>query len=315
MRQAGTIPNQQDAQRFVDYLKTLGVNARAEEGASGSAVWVIDEDQIARGRQELSEFLAEPNAERYAKVAAAAAALRQEEAARAEQAKRNMIDMRRHWEAPAPRQIPLTLVLMLASIAVTVFTNFGHSEDSRLQEALKISATPDDQADPHTRGLEEIVEHHQLWRLVTPIFLHYTFFHLFGNMYWLYVLGGLIESRGGTLRFALLVLVAAVISNLAQYFNDELLMVAGLRATGSGGPNFGGFSGVVFATFGYVWVKSKYDPGSGMFMASGTAIIFLIWLFLCMTGAVGDIANSAHTVGLIVGMLLGLIPAKKRRRT
>jgi GlpG protein len=132
-------------------------------------------------------------------------------------------------------------------------------------------------------------------------------------MYWLYVLGGLIESRGGTLRFALLVLVAAVVSNLAQYFNDDLLMLAGLRPTGSGGPNFGGFSGVGFATFGYVWVKSKYDPGSGMFMASGTAIIFLIWLFLCMTGSMGNVANSAHVVGLLVGLLLGLIPAKRRR--
>jgi GlpG protein len=313
MRQAGTIPHQQDAQRFVDYLKTLGINARAEAGASGSIVWIIDEDQIARGRQELTEFLAEPNAERYAKVAAAAAALRQEEAARAEQAKRNLIDMRRHWEAPAPRQIPLTLLLMLVSIAVSVFTNFGHSEDPKLINVLKISATDDDRADPQSRGLEEVVEHGQVWRLLTPIFLHFGFFHLVGNMYWLYVLGGLIESRGGTLRFALLVLVAAVVSNLAQYFNDELLGVIYKGPIAGGGPNFGGFSGVGFATFGYVWVKSKYDPGSGMFMASGTAIIFLIWLFLCMTGAVGAVANTAHAVGLLVGLLLGLIPAKRRR--
>jgi membrane associated rhomboid family serine protease len=32
------------------------------------------------------------------------------------------------------------------------------------------------------------------------------------------------------------------------------------------------------------------------------------WLFLCMTGLVGNIGNWAHVVGLIVGILIVLTP-------
>jgi GlpG protein len=312
MRQAGTVPNQQDAQRLVDYLKTLGIDARADQGEGSSIVWVVDEDKTARGKQELADFLENPHHERYAKAAATAAELRKEEAARIEQARRNVIDMRRHWEAPSPRQVPLTMLLMLASIAISVATNFGEGNPA-LRDALFMSSTGDDLDNPQTRGLEEIVEQGQVWRLITPIFLHFGLLHLVGNMYWLYMLGGLIESRGGTLRFALLVLIAAVVSNLAQYFTGDLQSLVGLHTTELGGPGFGGFSGVGFAVFSYVWVKSKHDPGSGMFMAPGTAVFFLLWLFFCMTGAIGPVANTAHTAGLLVGMLLGLIPARRRR--
>lgn len=312
MRQAGSIPDHQHAQRFVDFLKTLGINARADKGEAGSTVWIIDEDQIDRGKQELADFLLHPEDERYVKAGTAAAALRREDAARVAQAKRNMIDMRRHWDAPSPGRIPLTLLLMFVSIAVAVLTGFGDSNPD-LQAKLKMSATPGDLDNPVTRGLEEVVERGEIWRLFTPIFLHFGLLHVAFNMYWLYLLGGLIESRVGWWRLALLVVVAAATSNLGQYFSGDLIALIGGQSTEAGGPNFGGFSGVGCALFGYVWLKSKYDPGSGMFMAPQSAVIFLLWLFLCMFGVVGNIANTAHLVGLVVGLLLGLIPAGRRR--
>ena len=33
--------------------------------------------------------------------------------------------------------------------------------------------------------------------------------------------------------------------------------------------------------------------------------LFLAWLLICMTGAVGPIANHAHAFGLISGMVIG----------
>jgi GlpG protein len=139
----------------------------------------------------------------------------------------------------------------------------------------------------------------QVWRLVTPIFLHFGILHLVFNMFWLRDLGGMIELRRGTWRLALIVLAAAVIPNLAQYF--------------WAGPFFGGMSGVVYALFGYVWIKGRYEPHLGLGVSQETAFIMLAWLVLCMTGWVGDIANAAHVAGLVVGVVIAYLPIGVRR--
>jgi GlpG protein len=35
-------------------------------------------------------------------------------------------------------------------------------------------------------------------------------------------------------------------------------------------------------------------------------MMMLLWLVLCMTGVMGPIANAAHVVGLVVGIVFGL---------
>ena len=78
-------------------------------------------------------------------------------------------------------------------------------------------------------------------------------------------------------------------------------------------------SGVVYALFGYVWIKSKFDPGDGLFIDQSTAIILLAWFFLCFTMPVGTlsgggVANFAHAGGLISGALWGYISAARWNR-
>ena len=80
-----------------------------------------------------------------------------------------------------------------------------------------------------------------------------------------------------------------------------------------GAPAFGGMSGVVYGLFGYVWIKSTFCPEPGFATSQGTVIILLGWLFLCMTGAIGPIANIAHVVGLVVGMAVAYVPSFWRR--
>ncbi len=121
-------------------------------------------------------------------------------------------------------------------------------------------------------------------------------------MMWLYQLGGLIELRKGKWKMAGLVLASAIVSNFAEYFWELYRM----------GPDhyagFGGMSGVVYALFGYVWMKSDYDHESDMKLPSNTIIYMVLWLFFCMSGAIGPIANAAHVAGLVAGMLIGVMP-------
>ena len=65
--------------------------------------------------------------------------------------------------------------------------------------------------------MNENVLQGQVWRLVTPIFLHFSFFHIFFNMWWLYDLGTQIEYRKGSKFFLTFVILLAITSNLAQF--------------------------------------------------------------------------------------------------
>lgn len=85
----------------------------------------------------------------------------------------------------------------------------------------------------------------ELWRMVTPIFLHLSMIHLAMNMFVMVSLGRIVERWVGTPRFALFVLLLAVGSNLLQGLSPAWM---------HGSPAFGGISGVLYGSFGYVWV-------------------------------------------------------------
>ena len=144
------------------------------------------------------------------------------------------------------------------------------------------------------------IQRGQVWRLFTPIFLHFNLLHILFNMMALIALGTAIEYRRGPWRFLLMVLIIAAGSNVTQFIVS--------------GPNFGGMSGVVYGLFGYMWIKGKYDPSFGVRLTSETVTSMLLWLVLCMTGILGPIANSAHVAGLIIGIILAAIslPMKKQ---
>jgi GlpG protein len=138
--------------------------------------------------------------------------------------------------------------------------------------------------------------------LITPTFVHWSFFHLLFNLFWLRDLGAMIELGRGSLRLAALVLAAALISCFAEFVWE-------LPTVGS----FGGMSGVVYALFGYVWIKNRYEPYKGLVISKESATIMIAWLFLCMTGLLGPIANAAHVAGLLAGAATGYVPYGYKR--
>jgi GlpG protein len=114
-----------------------------------------------------------------------------------------------------------------------------------------------------------------------------------------YQFGGAVESRRGQVRFLALVLAIAILSNLGQYLWN--------------GPIFGGMSGVVYGLFGYIWVKSRFEPQIGLSMPPSTVAWLIGWFFLCYTPLLGNVANTAHLVGLIVGASVSYFPVLWRQ--
>ncbi len=179
------------------------------------------------------------------------------------------------------RYTRLTATLIALSVSVAVLSKFG--SDYQFLHFLFISE--------YRQGLSEISEG-QLWRLFTPIIIHFGIIHIVFNMIWLYQLGSAIEQRQNIKRMAMLVVVTSLLSNLAQYFWS--------------GPSFGGMSGVVYGLLAYIWVQGKFNPRAGLGLEQNIAIMMLIWFVICWMGLVGNIANMAHTVGLVSGAILGL---------
>jgi GlpG protein len=302
MRIIGHLESEPQARIFGDFLYAQGVEnqVEADEG-HGWAVWIIAEEDLDRANRLLGEFRADPAQPRFKAQAAVAADMRAQAAkAQAEYAKR----------MKKPRQIfsplydygfgPATLLLILACVAVAVISGFATNHDAIGK--LFFSDYP--------RHMPEI-RSGEVWRLITPIFIHFNFLHILFNMMWLRDLGSLIERREGSLRFLLKVLVIGILSNLAQYLSGGLANSDSLRFL-AGYGYFGGMSGVVYGLFGYVWISGKCNPQTGYILHPYIVTTMLVWFFLCFTGIVGDIANSAHAGGLIVGMAWGWLSSLRR---
>ena len=139
----------------------------------------------------------------------------------------------------------------------------------------------------------------ELWRLITPIFLHFSVVHLLFNVAVMTDFGRRIELGRGSLWFALLVLIIAVLSNVGQF-------MAG------GNPLFGGLSGVAYGLLGFVLVSQRRFPEEVAWqMHPGFAFSLVLFLVIFSTGITEPfglyVANGAHWVGLISGGVLALL--------
>jgi len=50
----------------------------------------------------------------------------------------------------------------------------------------------------------------------------------------------------------------------------------------------------------------QFKPWAGLGLDQNIAVMMLIWFVICWLGLVGNIANMAHTIGLVTGAILGL---------
>jgi GlpG protein len=291
MRLVGTLNDPSQAERFAEYLERLGITSRLEDKPDGIEVWVHSEDRVAQAARELEEYQQNPHDQRYARPRRRRPGRKSRPTSAAAHLTPSRQRRRRHR---------LCAVLMLTSITVAVFSNFGKNIVPWVSWLAIMRVEPSGDTVLWNARLFADVLRGEVWRLVTPIFLHFGIMHLIFNMLWLGSLGGQVERRHGSLRFLALVIFWSAFSNACQ-----LLLTRE--------PLFGGMSGVNFALFCYLWLRAHYDPHSGFEMPGGTVVLMLAWFFLCLTGWLGPIANGAHIGGLVAGGLTALAVMAWRR--
>ena len=57
------------------------------------------------------------------------------------------------------------------------------------------------------------------WRLVSPVFIHFSVIHLVFNCLWIYVLGQQIEKIDGKTLFITLIIFSGICGNYAQFIS------------------------------------------------------------------------------------------------
>ena len=256
------------AQGFINQLAKKDIEAQLHENDEKTSIWILDDENLPKAMKELSLFQANPQKGLPPKKTT-------------NEDRNRHIDVRTEvWGASKEPQKQLTILLILISVCTYLGQQGGLSPEivAKLYIANPIYVTP----------LFSDILGGELWRLVTPIFLHFGTFHILFNMLWLYQLGINIETIEGPKKLFLVILGAGVLSNMLQYYIS--------------GPNFGGMSGVVYGLLSYAWGMGRWKPSSGYFIDKGTFGFMMVWLILCFTGIVGSVANFAHLGGFLVGL-------------
>jgi GlpG protein len=294
MRLIGQLQDETRARRLSDFLYDQGIDSRVDQADGGGwEIWVLDEHRVEDATALLNRFAQNPEEPSFAETARRGARRRQHNQEQAVAKRARLVDARTMFYQPPVGHGVLTVVLIAISVLVSLVTGLGDN-DRRLQPFSITQYSFDNNYVEWQSGLPEI-RHGQIWRLFTPMFIHFGIIHLFFNMLWLWDLGSMIEARRGTWMLLVLVLVIAALSNVAQYKVS--------------GPTFGGMSGVVYGLLGYIWMQGRYNPAAGLALHPQTVTMMIVWFFLCLFGIIPNVANTVHAVGAGVGIAWGFLAA------
>ena len=131
--------------------------------------------------------------------------------------------------------------IIVISVIVALISNFG-SVIAIIEPLTFTKINISSQGYIITSDLNQTyIINNEWWRLITPIFLHFSIAHLAFNCLWIYILGDKIEKMDGALILIILVIFSAVCSNLLQY----LWTFSSL---------FGGLSGVIYGLLGFCMI-------------------------------------------------------------
>lgn len=269
---------------FSQWLTGQGVPHRITEENDQQVLWLENPQHAEPVLEALERFLAEPE-------------LREA----VDRQHRSPVFVGGRWQ-PSPKHAPLVLSAIVVALLMVWVTSMGRNE---LSAALMMIDPRDfDWSTLAGRidALSSTLASGQVWRLLTPDFLHFSWTHIIFNSVMLWFLGSQIEWFDGRGRLLTLFLVTSIFSNGLQYLVS--------------GPLFGGLSGVVYGILGYCWLSQRKLP---RFQFPSALVTFAVaWMVIGFTPltemlGLGRMANEAHLGGFVSGVALALVLPVKRR--
>ena len=286
MIEAASVSLELNLLAFSHYLSSQGIAHSINERSGQQVIWVANESHAELVRQALNQ----PDFEESLH-----ASNQREQAARP---KSNFLGSLQKHSRSLRRQFiqsPCTFLLIAACLIVALVSQLG----VQLQQ-VSFLFYPVLSSQDILSLLGDIDTPAKLLRTLTPMFLHFGELHLIFNMLWLAYFGKQLESIHGSAGFALMVVVAAFVSNSCQYLVSDA-------------NNFGGMSGVVYALVGFAWVAKTTINKYPLMITNSMFGFFLVALVMMEVLASSWIASAAHAGGLAAGLLMGLSVALMKR--
>lgn len=150
------------------------------------------------------------------------------------------------------------------------------------------------------------------YTLLTSVFLHGGWFHLIGNMWFLWVFGNNVEDAMGHTRFIVFYLVCGLVAALSQTYADPNSAVPLVGASGA----ISGVMGAYLLLYPRVRVHMLVWLGFFVTTVAVPAYLMLVyWALLQLLGGLGrtgggGIAFMAHVGGFVAGLALIRLFAK-----
>ncbi len=174
----------------------------------------------------------------------------------------------------------------------------------------------------HPYSFQSGVVEGSLTPLVASIFMHASWMHIIGNMWFLWIFGDNIEDRLGHLRFAIFYLLCGIGAALIQVMLHPTSKIPMVGASGA----ISGVLGAYFVSYPTARIYTLFIFFFIIRFVEIPAFVFLLlWFtFQLISGAAelgiaretGGVAYWAHMGGFVVGIfLLWLMPSNPMRRT
>lgn len=147
--------------------------------------------------------------------------------------------------------------------------------------------------------------------LITSMFMHGGWAHLFGNMLFLWIFGDNVEHRMGHVRYLIFYLICGVLASLAHVFSTVLiatqqssLLIPSLGASGAISGVLGGYL-LLYPTRRVTVILFRFLTDVPAYVAIGIWFAFQLISGLLGGGTQqGGVAYAAHIGGFIAGLVL-----------
>lgn len=148
--------------------------------------------------------------------------------------------------------------------------------------------------------IRELILVGQIWRLVTPVFLHSSLWHIGFNMYALYVLGTRLEGIYGHWRFLALYLLAGFGGNVLSF------VMTPAPSLGSSTAIFG----LLAAEVVFIVQNKQFFGEQTRSMLMNLGMILVVNLVIGLNPSM-NIDNFGHVGGLLAGVIFASLAGPK----
>lgn len=200
-------------------------------------------------------------------------------------------------------KLSMTIILIIINVLFFIVTYALGFFNGQCSETVckYIALTPSD-----------ALQGHNLWTIVTTMFAHANFLHLFVNMLSLFFLGSFLERLIGKKRFFMVYMLTGIVASLffvalAALFGQDMSM----PAVGASGAIFG-LGGVLALLTPRLPVYIFFIPIAMPLWIGIVVMLAVLWVVSAVAGV--PIGNTAHLGGFVAGILYGLFLRLKYKR-